>query len=988
MNFYQKDKIAFKILIPFMGIFTLMIISVVVSLSKFVHKKTSTIIQKEAQAKINTIRQHFDISTEFILREMSNLSHFLGPILEEKDHLPSIEMALEKFRQFSQHYALQILTIDGETIIESIHGIDEIPYTNFKSLLNTFHSHEPPKKLAIKRFKNNLALEGIIPIYKENKIIGFIRLFCQLGTFFCQQLKRELETTVYLLIDNHVIANSEDSLDYATLLSGYNMEKIHNIPNNGIIEVINFQGREEMIGFLPLEGPQHSGVIGYLMILIDTTLERDLSKGVLRAGTFYGIIGIVLLTFIGLFIAKSITRPLTALVVMARKIGEGDLTVSASIHTNDELEELALAFNNMAKDLRMTTLSKNYVDKMISSSIIGPLVVLDKNLDIQMINQAFSTMLRYNNKEIVDMHVSTIFADREHAHFMKKNIAELIDGETRSYETFLKSKNSNIIPVLFSESVMKSDTGDVMSIVCTAQDISERKHVEEQLHEKKEYLKIIWDSMQAGIIIINKKTGKIFDANPKALEMIGSPKEEVIASNYSHYIVCSDDKKRSAAYESTYMKGYECSLITGQGEHISILRSTAPIVLNGHEYYLENFIDVTERERTREALRQSAIAKAERQRLFSVLDVLPAFMFLRSSDFTIPFANGKFKKIFGDLNGKYCYEIMFKRKKPCSECITTSCIFTETSPSKIIPHTNGRTYEIYHISFMDIDHTQKVLILGIDITQRIKIEKARKEAESKLEDQRARAILSDRLRSLGVMATGIAHELNQPLMGVRGVAEHILLGLRRSWKLSEKDLQEKIQLIIDQTDRMTHVIEHTRMFARDANNNRRLPVHVNEVIKSSMNLMGTQLRLKGLTVEFDLANNLPPIVANPYSLEEVIMNIINNARDACIERKHKKHSHTYKIIIMTKQFNVNSHTFVSIEIRDNGKGIPQNVMPHLFTPFFTTKAPDKGTGLGLSISKSIIEDFKGTINIESIVGSGTKVFINLPVCNYSSQEAA
>jgi C4-dicarboxylate-specific signal transduction histidine kinase len=260
------------------------------------------------------------------------------------------------------------------------------------------------------------------------------------------------------------------------------------------------------------------------------------------------------------------------------------------------------------------------------------------------------------------------------------------------------------------------------------------------------------------------------------------------------------------------------------------------------------------------------------------------------------------------------------------------------------------------------------------------MEKAREEAERQLEEQRARAILSDRLRSLGEMATGMAHELNQPLLGVRGLAEHILIGLQRGWNISQETILEKIRLIIDQTERMTHVIEHARTFARGADNSEIFSVQVNDVIKSSMDLIGAQLRYRGLILQCNLAENLPTVLANPFSLEEVILNLINNARDAFVEQiKPERMENSPHIIVQTSAQRNGPKNFVKIEVIDYGAGIPQEFIQKVFDPFFTTKDPDKGTGLGLAISKSIIEGFHGHINIQSSPGSSTTVTVTLPV---------
>ena len=117
----------------------------------------------------------------------------------------------------------------------------------------------------------------------------------------------------------------------------------------------------------------------------------------------------------------------------------------------------------------------------------------------------------------------------------------------------------------------------------------------------------------------------------------------------------------------------------------------------------------------------------------------------------------------------------------------------------------------------------------------------RKRVQAELEAQRALSVRADRLHSLGEMAAGIAHELNQPLVGVRGLAEHILIALDRGWPLSDQKLNERAQSIVDQADRMTHIIEHVRMFARESGKAELSPVEINRVVLSGIELMNAHL---------------------------------------------------------------------------------------------------------------------------------------------------
>ena len=275
-----------------------------------------------------------------------------------------------------------------------------------------------------------------------------------------------------------------------------------------------------------------------------------------------------------------------------------------------------------------------------------------------------------------------------------------------------------------------------------------------------------------------------------------------------------------------------------------------------------------------------------------------------------------------------------------------------------------------------------------EIAERKRAEEAHQQAEQELEAQRVLSMRSDRLRSLGEMAAGIAHELNQPLVGVRGLAEHVLIGLDRGWDLPEEKLRGRMTRIVEQADRMVHIIEHVRLFAREAGKPDLSPVQVNDVAQSVVDMLGAQFRSHGMELNCEPAEGLPRVLANPFSLEEVVINLLNNARDA-VEDLPKQESEPSpgrgRVRVRTGLDGTGSALRVKIEVADTGVGIPQDVLSRIFDPFFTTKDPDKGTGLGLSVSKSIIETFGGELLIRSAFGDGTTVTISLPALRGTAQ---
>ncbi len=247
------------------------------------------------------------------------------------------------------------------------------------------------------------------------------------------------------------------------------------------------------------------------------------------------------------------------------------------------------------------------------------------------------------------------------------------------------------------------------------------------------------------------------------------------------------------------------------------------------------------------------------------------------------------------------------------------------------------------------------------------------------EAHRLLSVRADRLRALGQLAAGIAHELNQPLVGVRGLAEHLLIGMDRGWNLSAEKVRDKLSLIIAQADRMTHIIQRVRMFASGAGRPETRLVQVNEVVLGTKTMLAPQLRVRGIELDCELAEMLPVVRVNPMSLEEVVINLVVNAADALTElTEDRVHLTPHHILVRTQTSRKDDQALVQIQVIDRGVGIPEKLLDKVFEPFLTTKGPDRGTGLGLAICKDLVEQAGGTIGIESAVGRGTTVTVSLP----------
>lgn len=224
----------------------------------------------------------------------------------------------------------------------------------------------------------------------------------------------------------------------------------------------------------------------------------------------------------------------------------------------------------------------------------------------------------------------------------------------------------------------------------------------------------------------------------------------------------------------------------------------------------------------------------------------------------------------------------------------------------------------------------------------------------------AQAMAAARLASLGEMGAGLAHELKQPLTGIMLAAANTQSVLKRGE--AEKALV-RVQRIIELAQRGGQIIEHLRRFARgEERGAETAPTILADVIRNAVALMSGSLEDAGVVVCLEMPNADLAAHALPMGLEQVLVNLMGNARDAMADASPGAER------LITIATGAAERGFVSITITDTGPGISAEVLPRLFEPFVTTKGPDRGTGLGLSVSRGLLKAMGGSIRAMNIAG--------------------
>jgi len=370
---------------------------------------------------------------------------------------------------------------------------------------------------------------------------------------------------------------------------------------------------------------------------------------------------------------------------------------------------------------------------------------------------------------------------------------------------------------------------------------------------------------------------------------------------------------------------------------------------------------------TIEALKDANAQSEQRRReIAAILDGITDLMMVLGPDLRILSVNHVFRQTFPDQvpEGKYCYQIFRGEDKPCPDCPAqksraTGSICRETGIFKI----RGRNVQFAMIA-SPIHHPDDpethILVFKRDVTRE--------------KDYQAKFYQAEKMATIGMLATGVAHEVNNPLTAIFGFAE----GLRRRLPAMREavdprvmeDVDDYVNTILRECRRCQDIVTTLLTFSRHKSMSFS-PVSLNAVVGDTLKLLRSHLKQRSqakISVHMDLCEDLPKVNGDERQIKQVMLNLLVNAMDAI--------TGPGRIVITTFQ---SEEDMVCLRVEDSGCGIPKENMDKLFEPFFTTKRAGKGMGIGLSTCMSIVEKHHGQIQVKSQPGQGASFTVKLPV---------
>ncbi len=304
---------------------------------------------------------------------------------------------------------------------------------------------------------------------------------------------------------------------------------------------------------------------------------------------------------------------------------------------------------------------------------------------------------------------------------------------------------------------------------------------------------------------------------------------------------------------------------------------------------------------------------------------------------------------------KKCYKAFHNIKKPCQKCPVKK-MFKEKSPVQIRKKIGDDYFDVYAYPFKDKEgEVQGGVLSERNITEKLMME--------------SQLIQSAKLKSTGEMAAGVAHELNNPLTTVLGNSQLLLSELQE-----DEDKKLLAKRIYESGKRCKNIIKKLLTYAREEENTLE-KVCLNDCVDDALDMLTYQFEKQGIEMIYDKEEELPAVLGNKQQLEQVIINLLLNSRDAVENVKEPK------IKICTSSVFEEETEWVYVSVEDNGCGISDKEKESLCQPFFTTKEEGKGYGLGLFVSMGISRNHNGEIKVQSQEGKGSTFTVYIPSSN-------
>jgi PAS domain S-box-containing protein len=528
-------------------------------------------------------------------------------------------------------------------------------------------------------------------------------------------------------------------------------------------------------------------------------------------------------------------------------------------------------------------------------------------------------------------------------------------SRVRTLELEHTCKDGSTVWVEINASFLRDTDGQPIGILGVSRDITDRRKSEEALRQSEEKYRTILKEIADSYFEVDL-AGNLTFVNDATCRSLGYSREELVGMNYRGFTAEEDIKGVYQAFNEVHRtgepnKGFLWKIVRKDGDigfadaSVSLLRSQGGEIIG----FRGVGRDITERKQAEEKYQTIVRTTIDG---FWLADMQGHFL---------------------DVNDAYCHLTGYSRDELLNMAITDVEAIEEPEETakriRKIKEVGYDRFETRHrrkegeiidvgisVNYLPIDGGRMFIFIR-DVTERKRAEEERRQLEQK-------AQVASRLASVGEMAAGVAHEINNPLTGVMGYAQLLM-----DREEIPPDVRSDLAAINDGARRVAGIVQRLLVFSRQTKPQRKL-VDINELIESTLVLRTYHLKVNNIKVATSLDHYLPETVADPGQIQQVLLNLIVNA-----ETEMKLAHGKGKLTITTEK----SDNTIKICVKDDGPGIKPAVIDRIFDPFFTTREVGQGTGLGLSLCYGIVAEHKGRIYAESQPGKGATFIVELPV---------
>ena len=587
----------------------------------------------------------------------------------------------------------------------------------------------------------------------------------------------------------------------------------------------------------------------------------------------------------------------------------------------------------------------NNVDQGIFRSTPGP---RGRFLEV---NPALEHITGYSRDELLNIDVAHLYCNAEER---DEAVRELESSpQPLERETLCQRKDGNEIIVSEVTVPVRDAAGRVLYFDGILEDITERNQAEKALKLQRAQFQQLFDNSPDAIVMLDTKE-RVLQANSGFERLFGYGAEEIRDRPIKELIIPEDRAKEASALSRAVFHG---RFVREEEVRRRKDGSLVDVSIVGYPLRLEGklvgiyviYSDISARRKMERDIRRAA--EEWRETFDSISDAVS----IHGSDFRLRRVNKAFAARFGttprQIIGKHCYEVVHGTKEPVPGCPHQETLRTERpAGAEFLTSDNGVCLELTTSPIFDErGEVAGTVHIARDVTER--------------KQQSLQLMMTDRLASIGELAAGTAHELNNPLTSVIGFSQLLME------REVPNDIREDLELIHSEARRAAEVTKNLLTFAR-----KHAPVkqanRIEIIVEDVLRLRAYEQRLSNIRVKKQFAAGLPEVVVDYFQIQQVLLNLIINAEYFMTE--------AHKGGILTIAARRRNSTMI-ISVADDGPGIPKEDLSQVFNPFFTTKKAGRGTGLGLSICHGIVTEHGGRIYAKSELGRGATFFVELPI---------